>query len=119
MRIVRHPHPPTEMLVPFVRWVYGTPSPQHPAVRSGFFRLSVSLAEPCPRLTPVITSIWVGEWEWVPSKKTSFLQYFLLWRTIALFFCKRGPAFWSVIGLPASSRSVALDRAPKGSLQRF
>jgi hypothetical protein len=32
-RTVRHPHPPTEMLLPFVRWLYGTPSPRHPAIR--------------------------------------------------------------------------------------
>ena len=37
--------------------------------RSGFFRLSVSLAEPCPRLTLVMTIIWVGE---RVSNKTSF-----------------------------------------------
>ena len=24
-RSVRHPHPPTEVLLPFVRWLYGTP----------------------------------------------------------------------------------------------
>ena len=33
-RVVRrtgwHPHPPTEMLLPFVRWLYGTPSPNTP-----------------------------------------------------------------------------------------
>jgi hypothetical protein len=27
---VRHPHPPTEMLLPFVRWLYGTLSPDTP-----------------------------------------------------------------------------------------
>ena len=35
--------------------------------RSGFSCRSVSLAKPCPRLTLVITIIWVGEW--VSSKK--------------------------------------------------
>ena len=35
--------------------------------RSGFSCRSVSLAKPCPRLTLVITIIWVGEW--VSNKK--------------------------------------------------
>jgi hypothetical protein len=29
-RRVWHPHPPTEVLLPFVRWLYGTPSPDTP-----------------------------------------------------------------------------------------
>ena len=75
------------MLLPFVSWLYGTPSPDTPPYSllpnmsessgtpgenraRGFFRLSVSLAEPCLRLTPVITIIWVGEW--VSCKKPPF-----------------------------------------------
>jgi hypothetical protein len=63
------------MLPPFVRWLYDTPIPRHSAPygllpnmseklrnhgrepRSGFSRLSVSLVEPCPRLTRVLTLI--------------------------------------------------------------
>ena len=29
-RTVRHPHPPTEMLLLLVSWLYGTPSPDTP-----------------------------------------------------------------------------------------
>ena len=61
------------------RWLYGTPSPTHPALygllpnmsensgtpkrepRSGFSRLSVSLAEPRSCLTGVLTIFGVGE----------------------------------------------------------
>ena len=27
---MRHPHPPTEVLLPYVCWLYGTPSPDTP-----------------------------------------------------------------------------------------
>ena len=67
-----------------MRWLYGTPdTPPYGLLpnmgesrnpgreqRPGFSGLSVSLAEPCPRLTPVITIIWVGEW--VSCKKPPF-----------------------------------------------
>ena len=29
-RTARHPHPPTEMSLPLVSWLYGTPSPDTP-----------------------------------------------------------------------------------------
>jgi hypothetical protein len=43
--------------------------------------------------------------------KTSFGSISSLWRALALFSCKRGLAFCLVIGLPASRRGGALDRA--------
>ena len=53
------PDTPPYGLLPNMSESSGTPGAEP---RSGFSRLSVSLAEPCPRLTPVITIIRVGEW---------------------------------------------------------
>src|SRR5580700_7105363 len=55
------PHPPDTPpygLLPNMSESSGNPGREP---RSGFFRVSVSLAEPCPRLTPVIISMESGD----------------------------------------------------------
>jgi hypothetical protein len=73
--------------------------------RSGFSCSSVSLAKPCPRLTLVITIIWVGEW--VSSKKPPSVLFPPLASPRVISLQQRARVLFRDRGLPESSRGGA------------